>query len=179
MNKKRIIIILLGLIVLGVIVFLIIKNCNKDIPSIVNKNSDLPVKYMIKKTSFKDDDKYEVINNYMSVDYHDNDVKFSFYGYPNDESDFYLGSLEIVSNKYNLLGVKVGDNLDKAISKIESYGFKRIEKENNNYMVTLTKGDYTIRINKEITVYSEDKEEEEVGAIKISVKSEYLGNNVY
>ena len=180
MNKKRIIILVSGLVLLGVVIFIIISSCkNGNIVSTVNKNSELPVEYMIKQESFKDEDKYQKINNYMSNDYYNNDIKFSFYGYPNDESEFYLGSIELFTSKYNILGVKVGDNLEKSISKIENYGFKRTDKGENNYNVTLTKDDYTIVINGELTIYSDDKEEEEVGSIKISAKSEYLGNRIY
>lgn len=150
-----------------------------DMVSIINTNSNLPVEYMCK---FDENDlnlkKYDRLNNYMSYDFEDKDILFSYYGYPNDESDFYLGKITLITNKYNLLGITVGDNMKKSISKLEEYGFK-LEDSNNYFERSLTYDDITISIFAYTETYEESEDELTVDSIHIEVESEYLGNRMY
>lgn len=144
-----------------------------EIFNIINNNSKLPIRYMSK---YKSDEailqKYQKIDNYMSKDFEDTDISFSYYGYPNDESDYYLGIIELLTNRYNILGVSIGDNVEQAISKIQKYGFES-EKMNRYFLITLKYKDFTIEIKTDI------EDENIIDMIQLCAESEYLGNNVY
>ena len=146
---------------------------NVEIFNIINNNSKLPIRYMSK---YKSDEailqKYQKIDNYMSKDFEDTDISFSYYGYPNDESDYYLGKIELLTNRYNILGVSIGDNVEQAISKIQKYGFES-EKMNRYFLITLKYKDFTIEIKTDI------ENENIIDMIQLCAESEYLGNNVY
>ena len=196
MKNKRIIIIgTIVAIVIVVIISIVISNnkkidnnygnnekegiINNKIEDIINNNSNLPVKYMSK---FDSEDvnlqQYEKLNNYMSKDFKDSDISFSYYGYPNDESEYCLGKIELLTNKYNILGVSLGDNMKQSISKIEKYGFK-LEESDDYFVATLNYKDFTITIEADTEDYEEAEEDVVIGTIELKAKSEYLGNKVY
>lgn len=198
MNKKIIIgIILIIVIVLIIVVAVLFSNhsnnvetnniindtneneeiYNENIPIVetINNNSNLPLTYLSRYDETNANlQNYEKINNYMSIDFQNDDIEFSYYGYPNDESEKYLGSISLLTNKYNILGVTIGDDIEQAVAKIQEYGFKL--DSNSNYYISLTYDDFTIDI-------SEDFENEQgnhiIGTIELHAESEYLGNNVY
>ena len=129
-NKKLLLLIIIPIvIIITASIIILINNNNKKEPNneiinIINKNSNLPIKYMSK---YKENNKYfkkcDVIKNFMSHDYKNKDIVFSFYGYPTDESDYYLGRYTLLTSKYNLLGVKVGDGIkDSVINNGGQYG---------------------------------------------------------
>ena len=158
---------------------------NNEIINTINNNSKLPVNYM---EQYKNEDvklqRYNKLDNFMSKDFKDNDISFSYYGYPNDESDLYLGKIELLTNKYNILGVTIGDNYKKAIEKIESYGFNRtdIPEEDDIYEAKLNYKDINIVIKTKYEInlgISEDISETNIGSIEISIESDYLGNRLY
>ena len=141
---------------------------NSNILDIINNNSTLPLKYLSKfDRKSKELSKYELVENYMSLDYSNSDITLSFYGYPNEESDFCLSKIDILSNKYNLLGVTVGDEINEAISKIEKYGFK-LEKGNTN---TFKYKKFTIKLETD-----SKKNDNKISSLYIEAESEYLGN---
>ena len=158
---------------------------NNEIINTINNNSKLPVNYM---EQYDNEDvklqRYNKLDNFMSKDFKDNDISFSYYGYPNDESDLYLGKIELLTNKYNILGVTIGDNYKKAIEKIESYGFNRtdIPEEDDIYEAKLNYKDINIVIKTKYEInlgISEDISENDIGSIEISIESDYLGNRLY
>jgi len=181
--KKKILLIIGIIIAIVLVVVLIVVNSNKnksintEIVDIINNYSILPVKYM---TKYDANDitleRYKKIDNYMSKDFSNEEVSFSYYGYPNDESDYYLGSVSIATNSFNILGVTIGDDMKEAVSKVESYGFE-LKEHNDYFSATLKKDDYTIKIESDIE--NDDETKDTVGSISISVNSKYLGNRVY
>ncbi len=172
-NKK--IMIIIGVVVILVIVAVIItvivvnknKSGNQELYKLINKNSELPVEYMSKNSNI-DTSEYEVLNNFMSDDYSNEDIQFSYYGYPNDESEYYLGRITLLTSKYNILGVKVGDKKEEAISKISKYGFEL--QDENIISATLKYKDFEILL----SFFGED-----VTQIKLEADSKYLGNRIY
>ena len=149
-----------------------------NIANIINENSNLPVNYL--STDKVDTTKLNctVLNNYMSNDYRNDDIAFSYYGYPNDESDYHLGEISLLSNKYDLLGVRKGDNMSQSISKIEKYGFT-LEDRNNDFVAELKNQDITITLEANIGDFSGDANKLKVEKIKIYAESKYLGNRIY
>lgn len=150
---------------------------NDEIVDMINNNSNLPVEYLCK---YKDDDsslaEYNELINFMSTEYKGRDIEFNYYGYPNDEAEYRLGYVSLLNNKYNILGVTIGDNMQQAISKIESYGFT-IKSEDNYYGITLVYEDFSIIIKS-----SGDSKKDKNGTVEeicISAKTEYLGNRIY
>ncbi len=140
---------------------------SKDIIEIIQNNSELPIKYMTKYDDINPDilKDYKPFYNYMDNSYTNDDIIIDFYGYPNDESDFYFASFTLTSNKYSIFNIHVGDDYDKALAIINNYGFITDSETNN-----LVKDKIRIDI---------DQENNKVKLIKVSAASEYLGNRVY
>lgn len=149
---------------------------NFEIANVINDNSYLPIKYMSKygenSADFKE---YEKINNYMSTDFYskDRDVVFKYYGYPNDESEYYLGEISISTNIYNILGITVGDIVESSINKLKEYGFELEVVDANEYILKYK--DYNIKI--ETT--KANNNELVVEKINLRVDSKYLGRMLY
>ena len=147
---------------------------------IINENSILPVKYLSiydKKATILNN--YKILDNFMSVDFSDDDIEFSYYGFPDNHSDFYLGDIILLTNKYNILGVTIGDNLKKSVSKIEQYGFKVDSKRSNSFSVYLDYGKFEILLDGETEDYDESEDEVLVGYIHLRAVPTYIGNEVY
>lgn len=186
-NKAIIIIVIVGVLIAAIVATVVVINLNSskiiDSPVVkaINDNSNLPVKYMSARDGANLNlSGYERLNNFMSVDYKNSSISFSYYGYPNDESDYYLGEVELLDNKFNILGVTIGDDMNSAISKISKYGFKLDnENRNNNFVATLTNGDYTIKLNADSRNYDGNESNPKITSIKLRANSEYLGNRVY
>lgn len=148
-----------------------------EIANIINNNSSLPIKYMIKyeenSANFKE---YEKTNNYMSIDFYskDRDIVFKYYGYPNDESEYYLGEISISTSEYNILGVAVGDRIEPSIKKLNEYGFELDETDTQSFNV-LNYEDYTV----ELITTIDDNSDEIIEKIQLRVNSKYLGRNMY
>ena len=175
-NKKLLLLIIIPIVIIITASIIILINNNKKEPNneiinIINKNSNLPIKYMSK---YKENNKYfkkcEVIKNFMSHDYKNKDIVFSFYGYPTDESDYYLGRYTLLTSKYNLLGVKVGDGIKESINKIKKHDFKL--EEETEFNSTLSYEDFTIELEQE-------EEKTIIKQITIAVKNKYTGERIY
>ena len=186
-NKSVFIIGIIAFILIAVIAIIVIsinKKTNNtygniEIVDIINKKSNLPVKYMSQFDSANINlQKFEKLDNYMSKDFRNDDISFSYYGYPNDESEYCLGEISLLTNKYNILGVSIGDNMKQSISKIEKYGFE--SEENNTYFdAVLNYKDFTIRIEADTENFDEAEDAVTIGTIQLKANSEYLGNRVY
>ncbi len=184
--KVNKLILILGIIVVLLLVYYacsfigssIRKSEEKDIITRINENSNLPITYMEKYNS-KDDSlkKYKELANFMSDDYYNEDIWFSYYGYPNDESEKCLAKIVLYSEKYDILGVKVGSDYKEAISKIKEYGFS-LKNEDTNFEATLTSGKISIELENRL-IESSGKDVDTVGKVTLSAESEYLGNRLY
>lgn len=178
---KKVIIGIIVVILIAIIAVVVIsnnKNGNIEMINSINNNSNLPVKYM---SEYDDTDSklqnYEKLNNYMSNDFKDRDISFSYYGYPNDVSKYYLGRISLLTNKYDILGVTIGDNMKQSISKLEKYGFKS-EKSDNYLSVTLKYKEFTIKLESDMVDY-DNNDDVTISNIELEVESKYLGNTLY
>lgn len=148
---------------------------NTPIIETINNNSNLPLQYLSKYDETNSNlQNYEKINNFMSINFQNDDIAFSYYGYPNDESEKYLGSISLLTNKYNILGITIGDDIEQAVAKFQEYGFKL--NSSDIYSANLTYGDFTIDISEDLET---EQENHKIGTIKLYAESEYLGNRVY
>ena len=159
------------------------KNNNEKILKMIEtirNNSDLPILYMSKYLNESTDilsQKYEKISNYMSFDFSDKDILFRYYGYPTDESESYLGSVMLSTNKYNILGISVGDNVVDAIKKLESFGFELNQEKKEDFMT----GSIIISLSYntfDIAIWT-DKDEIKINKLELEAVSKYLGNRIY
>ena len=165
-----VIVVIIGAILMIGIAFFVIKNDNSslkhkydivyknDVVTLINDNSELPVNYMVKY--------HEIMKEkYIRFDYSFNDsdsvrggyklenksegVKLYYYGYPYDSqknnSNYYLGEINISKDKYNVLGITPGKTtLDEATKILEDNKFEPLKKEESN--VTYKKEDYNISL---------------------------------
>lgn len=182
---KKVLIVLIFIIIVGTIVGLaavLFNNFNKiedATVNVINNNSNLPFAYLSEFDNFNPElNNYKLLDNYMSKDYSSNDISFSYYGYPNDESDYRLGEITLQTDKYDLLGVKVGDNMSQSISKIEKYGFE-LQDRNNSYIAKFKIQDITITLEADIYDLYANDDELVVDKICIKAESKYLGNRMY
>ncbi len=189
MKNKNIIvlgIILVVAIVIAIVSMVIINNKKgnylqeiSEIIDIINNNSNLPIRYMSKYNNIDVElQKYLKLSDYMSNDFNDKDISFSYYGYPNDTSEFYLGRISLLSNKYNILGVTIGDDMKQAISTLEKYGFK-LEERNNDFVATLKYKEFTIKIESDEESFEKNEDKVTIGMMQLEAKSEYTGERIY
>ena len=144
-----------------------------DIFNLINTKSDLPVEYMSRYNNEDEDLKnYEFIDNFMSKDYSGENISFSYYGYPTDESDYYLGKINLKTNKYNILGVYIGDSYFEGVGMIEQYGFK-IEKQDEYETILKYDDDFSIKL------ISDLENNNIIKSIELEAESKYLGNRDY
>jgi hypothetical protein len=144
----------------------------------MNQNSNLgfdlltPYNKNIRKNAPKKCGNGYWIDNYMSIDYHGDNVILTFSGYPHDEvSDCFLTDITFTSNKYNVFGIKPGDDVFISKKTLKNHGFGR--KAKNVYKKT----DLYILLTTEHDCDNEDKAK--IGKIAVRVKTFYLGNRMY
>ena len=131
MKKKAINIIGIILIIIFILGSIIIisqsvngyrKNKN-SIVNIINKKSKLPASFLStldesKLTGFK---KKEDNND---IYFYNKNIKLSYYK-PKDSSKYFLREIELNTDKYNILGISVGDDDKESWKELEKYGFKK------------------------------------------------------
>ena len=65
----------------------------------------------------------EYVDNFMSNDYYGNDILWVFSGYPHDEAASFLTNIVFSSTKYDVFGIKPGDNISNSKIILEEMGF--------------------------------------------------------
>lgn len=140
----------------------------------INDNSDMGLLFLTEYSSSLHDSlsSFEYISNFMSNDYYlgespNHELMYCFSGYPHDEAGMHLTSIELGSDKYHVLGVRVGDDVETAAQTLNDFGFENTDNHNQSFV----KDDVTIKL-----LYFED---ELIRSIEISVLTYYLGNFVY
>ena len=143
----------------------------------------------------------EYVDNYMSSDYYGEEILWKFSGYPHDEvSDSFLTEIKFTSAKYDVVGIKTGDNISNSKTILEKKGFEnRGRYVKNNIKNVFVKGDlyislitdYDIELSHQKTFKNKksmDKDINEekisqdniiINSIEIEVKTFYLGNRIY
>lgn len=144
----------------------------------INENSDLPVDYMSLSPQYGSEEMealeqtYEVIHNFMSIDFYGEDLAFFYYGYPTDESSFCLAQIRLLTDRYNILGVTIGSDIRQAVEILRLYGFEGTPQFDETYgYAVLSCGNFTITM--------QSREGYTVTGFEISAASTYLGNRIY
>jgi hypothetical protein len=145
----------------------------------MNQNSNLgfclltPYNKIIRKNAPKKWGAGYWIDNYMSIDYHGDNIILTFSGYPHDEvSATFLTDITFTSNKYNVFGIKTGDDISISKKILKNQGFEKKRAENiykkNDLCILLTTG------------YGYDNvDKTKIGEITVRVETFYLGNRIY
>lgn len=135
-----------------------------DYISKINKNSNIPKSFL---TDFTGEEIHGIkyINNYMSKDY-----TLVFAGYSDDESNLKLVTIKLRSNKYNILGIKTGDNVYDVEKIIKKYGF--IEEEIDKLICRYKNDEKNVKI--EFRVH-----EGIIYEVTFKINTNYLGNRIY
>ena len=123
--KKRRIIVLFSMILLGWILFLSCFKKPKEM-SLKNKlyvmeltlNSDLPV-YLLEKVYLTEEEREDYFNYDPYLDYD------MIIPYPNDDAPEYIFITQIVIDEgnYNVLGLAIGDDIEKVKKIMKQYGY--------------------------------------------------------
>lgn len=147
----------------------------------INGNSNLPIPYMQNPNAvndtlqqMRDSGEYEYIDNYMSDDYYSDGVMLSFYGYPDDHCDYYLGYIALSTNRYSILGISVGDDENAAIETLKSFGFEKSDKSPNGH--SISGNSYW---NGRISISFGTDENGTITELAIEAKSKYIGDRIY
>jgi hypothetical protein len=144
----------------------------------MNHNSNLgfdlltPYNKNIRKNASKKWGNGYWIDNYMSIDYHGDNIILTFSGYPHDEAGCFLTDTTFTSNKYNVFGIKPGDGISISKKMLKKQGFEK-KRGKNAYK----KNDLYILLTSEYDYDNEDKAK--IGEITVKVETFYLGNNIY
>jgi len=117
------------------------------------------------------------INNYMSVDYSGEGIQWIFAGYPHDECPYFLVQTSFSSNKYNVFGIKPGDDVLSSMKVLEDHGFELEEDMRKIY----TKGDLCITLlpSRPPMIGYEQDDYTKIHTVDIKVRTFYLGNRTY
>lgn len=160
----------------------ILRKITEDAVSNLNQNSYFGYDFLIPfNGSVKERIQMECngnwIPNYMSYDYFGDDIKWSFSGYPHDESSYFLTEITFNSKKYNAFGIKPGDDISSSVNKLSSMGFEPNKGYLRNRLNSYNKGDLFIALD---NVASRDENEyTKIETITIQVRTFYLGNRIY
>ena len=132
----------------------------------INAASHLPLPLLTPHEDVREelraDQSMDYINNFMSFDYYAPAYVLIFQGFPEDDSASCLTSVELSSDAYDILGVKVGGDIAQGAAVIRDNGFTEDEDafSKNGVFITL-EGDTTIE------------------SIRVKVPSEYTSGNIY
>lgn len=140
-----------------------------DYISKINENSNIPIPFLTDFTGEKISG-INYINNYMSKDYICDDYTLVFAGYPDDESNLKLVTIKLRSNKYNILGIKTGDNICDAEKIIKKYGF--IEEESDKLICRYKNDEQNVKM--EFRVHDGI-----IFEVTFKINTNYLGNRIY
>ncbi|MDD3401844.1 MAG: hypothetical protein PHQ72_00610 [Hespellia sp.] len=136
----------------------------------INNLSNLPCKLLgrySKQLENKLTEKgYGILNNFMSVDFESADATIICSGYPHDEAKDSVIMIRYTSNKYDVLGVKIGMILEEAIHILESYGYHKENDDGESYWE-----------NNDVQIYVDG--ELFVEGLRVDVVTYYLGNRIY
>jgi len=179
----------------------ITENAVKEINQNSNLGYDLLSLYEDNLISKIKEECKEYVDNYMSNDYYGDGILWVFSGYPHDEApNSFLTEIRFTSTKYDVFGIKPGDNILNSKKIMEKMGFKNSKKYiKKGYTNVFFNGDLYIFL---ITDYDEElsmrvvledvkgtdknfnKEEilidnTIIKNIEIKVQTYYLGNMIY
>lgn len=151
-------------------------NISEEVIKIFNENSFLPVRLLssdIDELKTKQIFGLRSLSNYMSYDYFCTDFEIKYSGYPTDEDGYKMNYIKLYTNKYHFIGIRVGiTTIDEANIILKKYGFinenNQNASSNTNYMYKNQNCIVEFSVNLNI-----------INWIKIELKSEYLGNNMY
>jgi hypothetical protein len=104
------------------------------------------------------------------IDYYYDNYELKFAGYPTDESDFCLTNIEFETDKYNLLGITIGNTKQHIIKALSSFGFEKMPEKCCR--------DYLCFCNLDVRIGVTLKDDV-VSRVVISVATYYLGNRMY
>ena len=140
-----------------------------DYISKINENSNIPIPFLTDFTGEKISG-INYINNYMSKDYICDDYTLVFEGYPDDESKLRLVTIKLRNSKYNIIGIKTGDNVCDVEKIIKKYGFIEEDIYNTLYRYKNDEQNVSIefRINNGI-IYE----------VTFKINTKCLGNRIY
>ena len=136
----------------------------------INDNSVLPMNLLTAFDATKVPSHGKFIRNYMTLDYYYNDYEIKFAGYPTDESDFCLTNIELETDKYNLLGITIGNEKKQVVETLNSFGFEKMPEKCSR--------DYLCFCNLDVRIGVAFKDDV-VSRVVVSVATYYLGNRMY
>lgn len=136
----------------------------------INDNSVLPMNILTAFDATKVPSNSKFIRNYMGLDYYFDNYEIKFAGYPTDENDFCLTNIEFETDKYNLLGITMGNAKKQVVKTLNSFGFSEMTEKCSR--------DYLCVCNLDVRVGVTFKDDV-VSRVVVSVATYYLGNRMY
>ena len=75
------------------------------------------------------------------------DVRYTFSGYPDASDAYHLTEIELLSEKYHVFGITIHDDLQTALSRLESFGYQKDAGQSAAYGAAVwAKGDVQLLI---------------------------------
>lgn len=155
------------------------ENIDESIIKIFNEKSNLPVNLLSQDMrELENFDNVKGLQNIMSYDFISDDFKVIYSGYPTDEETFKMTDVCFFTDKYNFLGIHLGEFQDKAINKLLENGFELSKNKDLNY-VNYTTSDHVLIYNKKNCKVAISFDNNIVNLLEVSLISKYLGNRLY
>lgn len=142
-------------IILLFIIILFLFGCSKSkemsftnklyVQELIN-NSNLSIQLMKKIELTEEEKAFYAVPTYYDDDSIYGEIEGLGFSYPSHEknSDVYITQITIYTDKYNILGLTIGDDFDKVVHTMEQYGYSRDLTKIPNFVYK--KGELHVRV---------------------------------
>jgi len=90
----------------------------------LNQNSDLPFALTLPETELGDVSAYSRIEGWGCWGLQDEDASITISGYPDVHDDYHVTDIYLLTPKYSVFGLKVGDTAHRAAEVLKPEGYK-------------------------------------------------------
>jgi len=147
----------------------------------MNQNSNLGFDLLhlynenIRKNTPKEWGNGQWIDNYTSIDFNCDGISYIFSGYPHDEvDDYFLTEINFSSNKFNIFGIKPGNDIFNSENILINLGFEKV----NHYFMDWVENVYK-KNDLYILLLAEYDSKINISSINVKVETYNLGNRIY
>ncbi len=92
----------------------------------LNQNSDLPFALTLPETELGDVSAYSRIEGWGCWGLQDEDARITISGYPDVLDDYHVTDIDLLTPKYSVFGLRVGDTAQRAAEVLEPEGYKLV-----------------------------------------------------
>ena len=123
-------------------IMLLFSACGKQADTVsaideANDNCDTPLHFTVPKTDAEEQTGYEQSYIWGGWVLKNEDVCYTFSGYPDALDAYHLTKIELLSEKYHFYGITLNDDFKAALKTLKSFGYKMDKKQSADYAGTV------------------------------------------